>query len=146
MPQLPRYKDLVSDLSPIHARLSCENALAKKHPMYKCNEVQVLIFVYYVECGSILFGSHYFFIEKKVLPPDPVHVQQICLYSMFVVFKVKMVLVWLILQAKASCQFLNVLRTYLESLCSELRYHTITNVQSDNDRVRIIQFCLHFTS
>uniref|UniRef100_A0A453IZU8 UDENN domain-containing protein n=1 Tax=Aegilops tauschii subsp. strangulata TaxID=200361 RepID=A0A453IZU8_AEGTS len=80
LPQLPRYKDLVSDLSPIHARLSCENALAKKHPMYKCNEVQ----------------------------------------------------------AKASCQFLNVLRTYLESLCSELRYHTITNVQSDNDRVSLL--------
>ncbi|VAH97876.1 unnamed protein product [Triticum turgidum subsp. durum] len=70
LPHLPRYKDLVSDLSPIHAKLSCENALAKKHPMYKCNEVQ----------------------------------------------------------AKASWQFLNVLRTYLESLCSELRYHTITNV------------------
>ena len=45
LPQLPRYKELVSDLSPIHARLSCENALAKKHPIYKCNEVQVLIFV-----------------------------------------------------------------------------------------------------
>ncbi|XBH87327.1 hypothetical protein VPH35_074804 [Triticum aestivum] len=80
LPQLPRYKDLVSDLSPIHARLSCENALAKKHPMYKCNEVQ----------------------------------------------------------AKASWQFLNVLRTYLESLCSELRYNTITNVQSDNDRVSLL--------
>ena len=42
------------------------------------------------------------------------------------------------LQAKASWQFLNVLRTYLESLCSDLRYHTITNVQSDNDRVSIM--------
>ncbi|XP_062216805.1 uncharacterized protein LOC133916923 isoform X2 [Phragmites australis] len=41
LPQLPRYKELVSDLSPIHARLSCENALAKRHPIYKCNEVQV---------------------------------------------------------------------------------------------------------
>ncbi|KAI4995041.1 hypothetical protein ZWY2020_034944 [Hordeum vulgare] len=80
LPQLPRYKDLVSDLSPIHSRLSCEDALAKKHPMYKCNEVQ----------------------------------------------------------AKASMQFLNVLRSYLESLCSELRYHTITNVQSDNDRVSLL--------
>jgi len=80
LPQLPRYKELVSDLSPIHARLLCENALAKKHPIYKCNEVQ----------------------------------------------------------AKASSQFLNVLRTYLESLCSDLRYHTITNVQSDNDRVSLL--------
>ncbi|KAM0828349.1 hypothetical protein ACQ4PT_067613 [Festuca glaucescens] len=80
LPQLPRYKELISDLSPIHARLSCENALAKKHPIYKCNEVQ----------------------------------------------------------AKASWQFFNVLRTYLESLCSDLRYHTITNVQSDNDRVSLL--------
>jgi hypothetical protein len=47
-----------------------------------------------------------------------------------------------ILQAKASWQFLNVLRTYLESLCSDLRYHTITNVQSDNDRVSIIYTCV----
>uniref|UniRef100_A0ACD5TUJ9 Uncharacterized protein n=1 Tax=Avena sativa TaxID=4498 RepID=A0ACD5TUJ9_AVESA len=80
LPQIPRYTELVSDLSPIHARLSCENALAKKHPIYKCNEVQ----------------------------------------------------------AKASGQFLNVLRTYLESLCSDLRYHTITNVQSNNDRVSLL--------
>ncbi|PNT78219.1 uncharacterized protein LOC100831773 isoform X2 [Brachypodium distachyon] len=80
VPQLPRYKELVSDLSPIHARLSCEDALAKKHPIYRCSEVQ----------------------------------------------------------AKASWQFLSVLGTYLESLCSDLRSHTITNVQSDNDRVSLL--------
>ncbi|CAL4937618.1 unnamed protein product [Urochloa decumbens] len=80
MPQLPRYKELVSDLGPIHARLSCENALAKRHPIYKCNEVQ----------------------------------------------------------AEAAWQFLNVMRSYLESLCSDLRFHTITNVQANNDRVSLL--------
>uniref|UniRef100_A0A0A8YAA2 UDENN domain-containing protein n=1 Tax=Arundo donax TaxID=35708 RepID=A0A0A8YAA2_ARUDO len=80
LPQLPRYKELVSDLSPIHARLSCENALAKRHPIYKCNEVQ----------------------------------------------------------AEAAWQFLNVMTSYLESLCSDLRFHTITNVQSNNDRVSLL--------
>uniref|UniRef100_A0A0E0CV64 UDENN domain-containing protein n=1 Tax=Oryza meridionalis TaxID=40149 RepID=A0A0E0CV64_9ORYZ len=80
LPQLPRFKELVSDLSPIHARLSCENALAKRHPIYKCNEVQ----------------------------------------------------------AEATWQFLNVMRSYLESLCSDLRSHTITNVQSNNDRVSLL--------
>ncbi|XP_006649392.2 uncharacterized protein LOC102701985 [Oryza brachyantha] len=80
LPQLPYFKELVSDLSPIHARLSCENALAKRHPIYKCNEVQ----------------------------------------------------------AEAACQFLNVMRTYLESLCSDLRSHTITNVQANNDRVSLL--------
>ncbi|KAG8073447.1 hypothetical protein GUJ93_ZPchr0006g43729 [Zizania palustris] len=80
LPQLPRFKELVSDLSPIHARLSCENALARRHPIYKCNEVQ----------------------------------------------------------AEAAWQFLNVMRSYLESLCSDLRSHTITNVQSNNDRVSLL--------
>uniref|UniRef100_A0A0D9VPH5 UDENN domain-containing protein n=1 Tax=Leersia perrieri TaxID=77586 RepID=A0A0D9VPH5_9ORYZ len=80
LPQLPRFKELVSDLSPIHARLSCESALAKRHPIYKCNEVQ----------------------------------------------------------AESAWQFLNVMRSYLESLCSDLCYHTITNVQSNNDRVSLL--------
>ncbi|GJN30290.1 hypothetical protein PR202_gb18583 [Eleusine coracana subsp. coracana] len=80
LPQLPRYKELVSRLSPIHARLSCENALAKRHPIYKCNEVQ----------------------------------------------------------AEAAWQFLNVMGAYLESFCSDLRFHTITNIQSNNDRVSLL--------
>lgn len=41
MPRLPGYKELISDLGPIHARLSCENSIAKRHPVYKCSEVQV---------------------------------------------------------------------------------------------------------
>ncbi|OAY63160.1 DENN domain-containing protein 5B [Ananas comosus] len=42
LPQLPLYKELVSDLRPFHARLSCENSVAKRHPIYRCSEVQVL--------------------------------------------------------------------------------------------------------
>ncbi|AQL09554.1 DENN (AEX-3) domain-containing protein [Zea mays] len=61
-------------------RLSCENSLAKRHPIYKCNEVQ----------------------------------------------------------ADVAWKFLNIMRTYLESLCSDLRFHTITNVQSNNDRVSLL--------
>ncbi|WOL10660.1 hypothetical protein Cni_G19419 [Canna indica] len=80
LPRLPRYKELVSDLGPIHARLSCENAIAKRYPIYKCSEVQ----------------------------------------------------------AEAARQFLDSLGCYLESLCSNLRSHTITNVQSNNDKVSLL--------
>lgn len=41
LPTLPRHKDLASELGPIHARLSREGSFAKKHPVYRCNEVQV---------------------------------------------------------------------------------------------------------
>ncbi|KAF8007236.1 hypothetical protein BT93_K1284 [Corymbia citriodora subsp. variegata] len=40
LPALPRYKELVSELKPIHARLSRESSIAKRHPVYKCSEVQ----------------------------------------------------------------------------------------------------------
>jgi hypothetical protein len=39
------------------------------------------------------------------------------------------------LQVEAAKGFLGVLRSYLDSLCSNLRSHTITNVQSNNDKV-----------
>ncbi|XP_057964070.1 uncharacterized protein LOC131155149 [Malania oleifera] len=80
LPSLPRHKELLSELGPIHARLRCENSIAKRHPVYKCNEVQ----------------------------------------------------------AEAAAQFLTVMRHYLESLCSDLRSHTITSVQSNNDRVSLL--------
>ncbi|XP_072987918.1 uncharacterized protein [Typha latifolia] len=80
LPQLPRYRELVSDLSPIHGRLSCEKSVAKRHPIYKCSEVQ----------------------------------------------------------AEAAGHFLHVMKCYLESLCSDLRSHTITDVQSNNDRVSLL--------
>lgn len=80
MPPLPRYRELVSELKPIHARLACENSVAKRHPVYKCSESQ----------------------------------------------------------AEASGQFLNVMWNYLESICSDLRSHTITSVQSNSDKVSLL--------
>ncbi|GAB2267774.1 hypothetical protein Dimus_002753 [Dionaea muscipula] len=41
-------------------------------------------------------------------------------------------------QAEAARGFLAVLRTYLESLCANLRSHTITNVQSNDDKVSLL--------
>jgi hypothetical protein len=43
LPTLPRYKELVSELRPLHDRLSLESSVAKRHPVYRCNEVQVLL-------------------------------------------------------------------------------------------------------
>ncbi|KAI9122003.1 hypothetical protein K1719_006692 [Acacia pycnantha] len=80
LPKLPQHKELASRLAPIHARLSRSSTLAKKHPVYRFNEVQ----------------------------------------------------------AEAANQFLNIMFDYLESLCSDLRFHTITSVQSDNDRVSLL--------
>ncbi|KAF5459436.1 hypothetical protein F2P56_023381 [Juglans regia] len=80
LPTLPRHKELVSELGPIHARLSHESSTAKRHPVYRCNEVQ----------------------------------------------------------AEAAAEFLNVMRRYLESLCSDLRSYTITSVESNNDRVSLL--------
>lgn len=41
LPALPRHKELVSELGPIHARLSHESSIAKRHPVYRCSDVQV---------------------------------------------------------------------------------------------------------
>ncbi|KAK4432825.1 DENN domain-containing protein 5B [Sesamum alatum] len=41
-------------------------------------------------------------------------------------------------QAEAAKGFLGVLRSYLDSLCSNLRSHTITNVQSNDDKVSLL--------
>lgn len=41
-------------------------------------------------------------------------------------------------QVEAAKNFLSVLRAYLDSLCSNLRSHTITNVQSNDDKVSLL--------
>ncbi|KVH94038.1 DENN domain-containing protein [Cynara cardunculus var. scolymus] len=41
-------------------------------------------------------------------------------------------------QVEAAKGFLKVLRSYLDSLCSNLRSHTITNVQSNDDKVSLL--------
>ncbi|KZV49441.1 hypothetical protein F511_13216 [Dorcoceras hygrometricum] len=80
LPLLPRHKELISELGPIHSILSRENSISRKHQVYKCNEVQ----------------------------------------------------------ANAAEQFLLVMRQYMEALCADLRSHTITSVQSNDDRVSIL--------
>ncbi|KAH6771308.1 DENN domain-containing protein [Perilla frutescens var. hirtella] len=80
LPQLPQHKELISELRPIHYKLSCDNSIAPRHPVYKCNEVQ----------------------------------------------------------AGAATQFLTVMRRYMDSLCSDLRLHTITNVQSNTEKVSLL--------
>lgn len=51
-----------------------------------------------------------------------------------------------LLQAEAATQFLNIMWNYLESLCSDLKSHTITSVQSNNDRVTKLSYCYDFIS
>ncbi|KAL8143006.1 hypothetical protein V2J09_016038 [Rumex salicifolius] len=41
-------------------------------------------------------------------------------------------------QAKAAMEFRDVMRSYMESLCAEIRLNTITSVQSNDDRVSIL--------
>jgi hypothetical protein len=40
-------------------------------------------------------------------------------------------------QMEAAKEFLSILRSYLDSLCQNIRSHTITNVQSNDDKVCI---------
>ncbi|CAM6084550.1 unnamed protein product [Calypogeia fissa] len=80
MPQLPRYKELVSTLEPHYSKLSAEGNVARKHPIFEYSDAQ----------------------------------------------------------AAAADGFLAVLRNYLESLCMDLRTHTITNVQSNDDKVSLL--------
>ncbi|RYQ78848.1 hypothetical protein Ahy_Scaffold9g108597 isoform A [Arachis hypogaea] len=41
-------------------------------------------------------------------------------------------------QVEAAKEFLSVLRSYLDSLCDNIRSHTITNVQSNDDKVSLL--------
>ncbi|KAG5521427.1 hypothetical protein RHGRI_033857 [Rhododendron griersonianum] len=41
VPALPRHKELIAELRPIHTKLSCQKEIARRHPVFKCNEVQV---------------------------------------------------------------------------------------------------------
>ncbi|KAJ0774797.1 putative cDENN domain, tripartite DENN domain, DENN domain lobe protein [Helianthus annuus] len=75
LPALPKQRELINRLGPLHARLSSDKTAAKKHPVYKCNKWQI----------------------------------------------------------DAATQFLTCMRQHLESLCSNLSYHSITY---PNKRVR----------
>lgn len=41
LPTLPRHRQLASELGPVHAKLANKSSIAKKHPVYRCNESQV---------------------------------------------------------------------------------------------------------
>ncbi|KAI3449836.1 hypothetical protein Pfo_006501 [Paulownia fortunei] len=43
LPLLPQRKELILELRPIHTALSCEDSISEKHPVYKCNEVQLFV-------------------------------------------------------------------------------------------------------
>ena len=43
LPRLPQHRELLSQLTPIHAKLSNERSIARKHPVHRCNEVQVFL-------------------------------------------------------------------------------------------------------
>ncbi|CAA7013969.1 unnamed protein product [Microthlaspi erraticum] len=40
MPALPQRRELMAQLAPIHATLAQHSSTARRHPVYKCNEVQ----------------------------------------------------------------------------------------------------------
>ncbi|KAJ4851345.1 hypothetical protein Tsubulata_005718 [Turnera subulata] len=80
LPMLPRYRELLSQLGPLHSTLSSHHSIARRQPVHRFSEAQ----------------------------------------------------------AEAAVQFLTIMKRYLESLCSDLRLHTITSVQSDNDRVSLL--------
>jgi hypothetical protein len=40
MPALPQCRELMAQLAPIHATLAHQSSNARRHPVYKCNEVQ----------------------------------------------------------------------------------------------------------
>ncbi|KAJ0792503.1 hypothetical protein HanOQP8_Chr01g0018771 [Helianthus annuus] len=42
LPVLPKQRELMNKLGPLHARLSSDKIAAKKHPVYKCNKWQVI--------------------------------------------------------------------------------------------------------
>ncbi|KAI3829795.1 hypothetical protein L1987_03923 [Smallanthus sonchifolius] len=41
LPLLPKHKELMNKLAPLHARLSSDKTAAKKHPVYSCNIWQI---------------------------------------------------------------------------------------------------------
>ncbi|XP_076894780.1 uncharacterized protein LOC143547181 [Bidens hawaiensis] len=41
LPALPKQRELMTRLGPLHARLSSDKVAAKKHPVYKCNKWQI---------------------------------------------------------------------------------------------------------
>lgn len=77
LPTLPRYRDLALELAPIHSKLSREGSFAKKHPVYRCNEVQVFTFI--LACLLLLLMRlRIFHLETSLLSwRDLVHIASV---------------------------------------------------------------------
>lgn len=43
LPTLPRHRELASELGPVYAKLANKSSIAKKQPVYRCSESQVII-------------------------------------------------------------------------------------------------------
>lgn len=56
LPALPRHKELMTRLAPLHGRLSCDKTAAKKYPVYKSNKWQVIF---------LALGPKNIFFKKK---------------------------------------------------------------------------------
>lgn len=57
VPQLPKHKELLSSLSPYHAKLVGESYLGRKRPVYECTDVQVFsYFLSFCHCLLIIFA------------------------------------------------------------------------------------------
>lgn len=57
LPTLPRYRELASKLGPVHAKLANKSSIAKKHPVYWCNESQVIMDCCILADLAICFSS-----------------------------------------------------------------------------------------
>ncbi|KAL0308433.1 UNVERIFIED_CONTAM: DENN domain-containing protein 5B [Sesamum radiatum] len=135
IPQLPQHKELYSCLSPYHEKLWGESYLGKKRPVYECTDVQ-----FGNEGNGIrdLGGGSVGYLNRGILTID----QMWDSFGKFMkwlstTFMVSSFVAFGFLEVEAVKGFLGVIRSYLDSLCSNLRSHTITNVQSNDDKLPV---------
>jgi hypothetical protein len=132
LPRLPQQRDLISQLSPIHAKLSRESSISRKHPIHRCNEVQVFLVLIHTEKLSQIQKYDIYFIYMWYASETSIFSTSSfwCFFHQW-----QLLICTCLLQAETATKFLNVMWHYLESLCSNLKSHTITSVQSNHDRV-----------
>lgn len=65
LPLLPRRKELLSELRPIHARLSREDSVAQRRPIYRCSELQVSVIIQLLlmSCLAWYYDSYFELME-----------------------------------------------------------------------------------
>lgn len=62
LPHLPQYKQLISQLEPIYARLSSECCNTQRHPVYRCSDIQVSF------SQSKIFSSMFYVSWRQAYP------------------------------------------------------------------------------